>query len=84
MSEMTNDNDLQTSPTNRRPMKTAHLVFGLIFLGIAGVWALTSSGVMEWDLSLSVVLPTILVAAGVIGLIATAVSGVNRRREEIR
>jgi hypothetical protein len=31
------------------PVNVAHLVFGLVFLGVAGCWALSASGAVEVD-----------------------------------
>ena len=44
------------------------LVFGLVFLGISGVWALEEYDVLHLP-DASVVLPTLLVVAGLLGLL---------------
>ncbi len=54
-----------------------HLVFGLVYLGIAGIWALSAAGVvdsgrMEW------LLPLVLVVAGAAGLVASVARGFGR------
>lgn len=59
-----------------REFKTAHLVVGLIYLGIAAAWALHASGVVENGAGYLV--PGVLVLAGLVGLIAGFVA--SRRR----
>jgi hypothetical protein len=54
----------------RHPLSTAHLVAGLVFLGIALSWALREWGVIDTDGG-PWVLPVILVAAGAAGLLAS-------------
>jgi hypothetical protein len=73
-----------SDPTYLQPpadhsVKIPHLVFGLLFLGIAGIWALVVSDVITAD-RLTVLGPAVLIAAGVIGLAASLASGRNRRR----
>ena len=46
------------------------LVFGLLFLGLAGLWALVQYDVLTLPAA-SVVAPIVLVAAGVAGLLLT-------------
>lgn len=46
------------------------LVFGLLFLGLAGLWALVQYDVLTLPTA-SVVAPVVLVAAGVAGLLLT-------------
>jgi hypothetical protein len=60
------------------PLNVSYLVTGLVFLGIAGSWALHQTGVIgstdvEW------LLPLTLVVAGGIGLVAFVVRGTLRR-----
>jgi hypothetical protein len=71
--------------TRTRPVSVTHLVFGLIFLGAAGLWAIgAATGVDTPDLA--VLAPAVLVAAGVLGLVAMVINArnarVDRRREE--
>jgi hypothetical protein len=66
-------------PTGRRPVNTTYLVVGLVFLGLAGAWALRETGVMDRD-GLAWLLPMILVVAGAAGLVATVAKGVARGR----
>ena len=63
-----------------RTVKIPHLVFGLLFLGIAGVWALVATDVITED-RLTWIGPAILVGAGVIGLAASLASTRNRRNK---
>ena len=65
-----------TSPTVRRP-SVLHLVFGLVFLGLAGLWALAASGVVSSDDAW--LLPGLLVLAGAAGLVAALVTGRRSR-----
>lgn len=60
------------------PLNVSHLVFGLVFLGIAGSWALRASdlvgpGAVHW------LLPLTLIVAGAAGLVAFAAKGLGRR-----
>ncbi len=63
-----------------RTVKIPHLVFGLLFLGIAAVWALIATDVITED-RLTWIGPAILVGAGVIGLAASLASTRNRRNK---
>jgi hypothetical protein len=69
----------QTPPPEDRSVKVPHLVFGLLFLGIAGTWALAVTHVITGD-RLAILAPAVLVAAGVIGLAASLASTRNRHR----
>lgn len=64
----------------RGELKTAHLVLGLVYLGIAAAWALHASGVVENGAGYLV--PGVLVVAGLVGLIAGFVA--SRRRTHTR
>ncbi|HET8716805.1 MAG TPA: hypothetical protein VFM50_03555 [Nocardioidaceae bacterium] len=55
------------------PLNVSYLVIGLVFLGLAGSWALRESGVIDLGTA-QWLLPATLVAAGAVGLIAFAVS----------
>ncbi len=57
-------------PTPRQPVSVPHLVMGLVFLGIAGSWALHAAGVIE-SVEVQWLLPAILVLAGAAGLVAS-------------
>lgn len=66
-----------TTSTPDRRVKIAYLVFGLLFLGLAGIWAMAETGTITTD-SLPFLAPGVLIAAGVIGLVASLASGRNR------
>jgi hypothetical protein len=55
------------------------LVFGLMFLGTALVWAMVELGVITVSM-LPVAVPTVLVVVGVIGVVASVARG--RARED--
>jgi hypothetical protein len=54
-----------------------HLVMGLAFLGIVGIWALVQSDTVKGD-DIRWLLPIPWVVAGVVGLVATAITGPRR------
>ena len=73
-----------SDPTYRHPpadrtVKVPHLVFGLLFLGVAGIWALGASDAISGE-HLAVLGPAVLILAGVVGLAASLANGRNRRR----
>lgn len=67
-------------PPADRSMKVPHLVFGLLFLGIAGIWALGTTGAISGE-RLTVLAPVVLIAAGLIGLVASLAGNRNRRTD---
>ncbi len=72
-----------SDPTYPQPpadssVKVPHLVFGLLFLGVAGIWVLGASDLVSGK-DLVVLAPALLIGAGVIGLVASLASGRNRR-----
>ena len=69
--------DLNRQPPADRSVKITHLVFGLLFLGVAVVWALVLGDVINEN-DLAVIAPAILIAAGVIGLATSLASARNR------
>lgn len=62
------------------PVNVSYLVVGLVFLGIAGSWALRESGVVDVG-EVQWLFPLTLVTAGVIGLVAFAAKGISRSKE---
>jgi hypothetical protein len=66
-------------PPTDRSVKVPHLVFGLLFLGVAGIWALGVSDAISGE-HLAVLGPAVLILAGVVGLAASLANGRNRRR----
>ncbi len=73
------DPNLYPQPPADRSVKIPHLVFGLLFLGIAGIWALGVSDLISGE-QLAILGPGVLIVAGVIGLAASLANGRNRRR----
>ena len=61
-----------------RPVSITHLVFGLIFLGAAGLWAVGAATDADTP-DLAVLAPGVLVAAGVLGLVAMVINARNAR-----
>ena len=74
--------ELNQQPADRS-VKITHLVFGLLFLGVAVVWALVVGDVINEN-DLAVIAPAILIAAGVIGLATSLASARNRRNRNER
>lgn len=62
----------------KRPVSVSHLVFGLIFLGAAALWAIgAATGADAPDMA--VLAPAVLIGAGVAGLIAIVLNARNAR-----
>lgn len=61
------------------PLNVSYLVIGLIYLGVAGSWALRESGVIDFG-EVQWLLPLTLVVAGAIGLAAFAANQMTGRR----
>lgn len=76
----TADNTGDNTEAPQRPLRVVHLVFGVVFLGIAGSWALAASNTIRLDVNLAVVLPVVLILAGVTGLVAMMASAARNRR----
>jgi hypothetical protein len=76
---MSTDTQYPSTRSGGRPVNVGYLVVGLVFLGIAGVWALVQSGAVDSH-QLGWLLPLTLVAAGAIGLVAIAARGLTRNR----
>ena len=64
-------------PSGRHQVNIAHLVMGLAFLGIVGVWALVQSDTVTGD-DIRWLLPIPWVVAGAVGLAVTAFTGQRR------
>lgn len=63
------------------PLSVTHLVIGLVFLGIAGSWALHAADVIDAE-AVTWLFPAALVVAGGVGLVAAMAKGVTGRRGE--
>jgi hypothetical protein len=61
---------IETSERPRQQVSVPHLVMGLVFLGIAGSWALHAAGVIG-SVDVQWLLPLVLVVAGAAGLLAS-------------
>ncbi|HEU4810939.1 MAG TPA: hypothetical protein VFT00_02240 [Nocardioides sp.] len=71
-----------TSPTGERisgrhPVNIGHLVMGLAFVGLVGIWALVQGDVVH-GADIRWLLPVPWVLAGIAGLLATTLSGRDR------
>jgi hypothetical protein len=69
-----------TKASGRHAVNVTHLVMGLVFLGIAGSWALRQLGVISADGG-RWMLPVILILAGGAGLVAAVAKGLSRNRK---
>jgi hypothetical protein len=61
----------------RHPVNIGHLVMGIAFLGLVGIWALVQGDLVNDD-DVRWLLPIPWVFAGVAGLLATTLSARNR------
>ncbi len=68
---------------NTRPISVSHLVFGLVFLGAAVLWAFGAATNADAP-DLAVVAPAVLIGAGVAGLVAIVVNARNARVDATR
>ncbi|KQY56533.1 MULTISPECIES: hypothetical protein [unclassified Nocardioides] len=74
--------DSTTDPradTGRHPVNTGHLVMGLVFLGLVGIWALVAGEAVDDD-DIRWLLPIPWVAGGAIGLAAATWANIRSRR----
>ncbi len=63
--------------SGRHQISIGHLVMGLAFLGIVGVWALIQTDTVTGD-DIRWLMPVPWVLAGLVGLAATAITGSRR------
>jgi hypothetical protein len=68
---------MSTFEQGRHPVNIGHLVMGIAFLGLVGVWALIQNDVVEGT-DVRWLLPVPWVFAGIAGLLATTLT--SRRR----
>jgi len=66
------------STPRTHPLNVSYLVVGLVFLGLAGSWALREAGVIDLG-EVRWLFPVTLVAAGLVGLVAMTAKGFSRR-----
>lgn len=66
-----------TRDSGRHPVNIGHLVMGLAFLGVVGVWALYQAGVVGGH-DIRWLLPVPWVLAGIAGLLATTLTSRDR------
>ena len=76
-STTTTDPTAQERSSGRHPVNVGHLVMGIAFLGVVGVWALVQGDVVG-DGDVRWLLPVPWVLAGLAGLLAIGVSGSKR------
>ena len=68
---------MNTFQQGRHPVNIGHLVMGIAFLGLVGVWAIIQSDLVEGT-DVRWLLPVPWVFAGIAGLLATTLSGGRR------
>ena len=73
MSETTTN----TRPSGRHPVNIGHLVMGLAFVGLVGVWALIQADVVDHH-DIRWLLPVPRLIAGIAGLLATTLTSRDR------
>jgi hypothetical protein len=67
----------ESRPTGWHQINIGHLVMGVAFLGIVGVWGLIQTDTVTGH-DVRWLMPIPWVAAGVVGLVATAITGSRR------
>lgn len=68
----------QPAPSGRHPVNIGHLVMGMAFVGLVGVWALVQGDVVDGG-DIRWLLPVPWVLAGVAGLLVTTLTSRDRR-----
>lgn len=69
------------STPRTHPLNVSYLVVGLVFLGLAGSWALHETGVVDLA-QVRWLFPVTLVVAGLVGLAAMTAKTLTRRGTE--
>jgi hypothetical protein len=80
MTENTMTQPLSAEPareSGRHPINIGHLVMGIAFVGLVGVWALIQGDVVDGS-DIRWLLPVPWVLAGIAGLLATTLTGRDR------
>ena len=71
-------NEVTTDHSGRHPVSVGHLVMGVAFLGLAGIWLLFETDTIGSD-DLRWFMPLPWLAAGIAGLLAVALTGRRSR-----
>jgi len=74
---MSTNTNLPDKQSGRHPVNVGHLVMGIAFLSLVGVWALIQGDVVDHD-DVRWLLPVPWVLAGLAGLLAIGISGSRR------
>ena len=69
-----------TENTPTRPLGVAHLIFGLVFTGIAAIWLIGEANGTDIP-DLAVAFPAVLIGAGIVGLVAITVNHRNAKAQ---
>lgn len=67
----------EDEPGRRNPLSVTHLVMGLVFLGVAGLWLAQEVGVVAVD-DMDLLVPLLLVVVGAAGLLAGVARAARR------
>jgi hypothetical protein len=74
---MTQPLSTESRESGRHPINIGHLVMGIAFVGLVGVWALVQGDVVDGS-DIRWLLPVPWVLAGIAGLLATTLTGRDR------